>query len=117
MSRALLLLAIVLATSSCKSAHEQTRVTAIIGGSLIAAVGAAPLADAVVVVDSGRIRAAGPRATTPISAGSEKVDATGFTIEPAPGASPIAPGSPADLVLRRGTNVERVMRNGEWVEK
>lgn len=82
MRNAVVILAAVLAATSCKSAHEQTRITAVIGGTLIDTAGATPLADAVIVIDRGRIRAAGPRATTPIPAGSEKIDATGLTIEP-----------------------------------
>ncbi len=55
---------------------------AIVGARLIDGTGKAAIDDAVVVVRSGRIEAAGPRATTTIPSGMVRVDATGTTIIP-----------------------------------
>ena len=43
-------------------------------GTLFDATGAAPVRQAVVVVDGGRITAAGPAASTPVPAGAEVLD-------------------------------------------
>jgi imidazolonepropionase-like amidohydrolase len=55
---------------------------AIVGGTLIDGTGAAPLADSVVLIEDGKITAVGPKASTKIPAGFQKVDATGKTILP-----------------------------------
>ena len=68
----------------------------------------------VVVIANGKIQAAGPQATTPVPKGSEITRGLGMTIEPAPGGR-IEPGQPANLVLKGAT--EKIMRDGEWVEK
>ena len=55
---------------------------ALVGGQLIDATGAAPIADSVIVVRDGRIESAGPRDTTPVPEGAETLDVTGKTIIP-----------------------------------
>ena len=55
---------------------------ALVGGQLIDATGAAPIADSVIVVRDGRIESAGPRDTTPVPEGAETLDLTGKTIIP-----------------------------------
>jgi imidazolonepropionase-like amidohydrolase len=55
---------------------------AIVGGTLIDATGAAPLADSVVLIENGKITAVGAKASTKIPAGFQKVDAAGKTILP-----------------------------------
>lgn len=49
-------------------------VRAIRCGTLFDATGAAPLRDAMLLVENGRITAAGPAATTPVPAGAERLD-------------------------------------------
>jgi imidazolonepropionase-like amidohydrolase len=51
-------------------------------GATIVPVSGPPVADGVLVVQGGRIIAIGPRATTPVPAGAEVVDAAGKTIIP-----------------------------------
>lgn len=56
--------------------------TFIVGGTLIDGTGSAPVDDAVVVVDAGRISAAGRAAETPVPDGAEVVDALGRYVIP-----------------------------------
>ena len=55
---------------------------ALVGGQLIDATGAPPVADSVVVVRDGRIVSAGSRDATPVPDGAETLDVTGKTIIP-----------------------------------
>ena len=57
-------------------------VTAIVGATLIDGRGGVPIPDAVVIVRGSRIAAAGPRASTPIPAGAQTVDAAGKFLLP-----------------------------------
>ena len=75
MSRLLLLAALA------SSLNAQTSI-AIVGARLIDGIGGPPVADSVVIVSNGRIRAVGPRAQVAIPSGSTRVDATGKTILP-----------------------------------
>lgn len=96
-----------LALSACVSPQE-SGVKVIVGAKLGA------IDYSVVVIENGKFQAVGPQATTPVPKGAEITSGLGMTIEPAPGER-IEPGQPADLVLKGTT--ERVMRNGEWVER
>lgn len=60
----------------------QSGVIAVTGGTLIDGTGAAPVADAVVVVEQGRIRAAGPRTAVTVPPGATVVDAGGGFVVP-----------------------------------
>ena len=60
----------------------QSSLTAITGGTLIDGSGGPPVPDAVVVVEGGRIRAAGPRAAVPVPAGAAVIDAAGRFVVP-----------------------------------
>ncbi len=55
---------------------------AYVGATLLDATGAAPVPDAVVVVERGRIASAGPAARVAIPAGARRVDVSGKTIVP-----------------------------------
>src|SRR5262249_19851110 len=55
---------------------------ALVGARLVDGSGAPPVEDATVVVDSDRIVAAGPRATTAVPAGARRIDVAGATIVP-----------------------------------
>ncbi len=55
---------------------------AIVGGTLIDGTGHDPVPNSVVVIENGRITAAGPASSVQIPAGAQKVDARGKTILP-----------------------------------
>lgn len=59
-----------------------TAPTAIVGATLIDGTGQAPIADAVVLIDNGRISAVGPRASVTIPDGATIVDAKGRWVIP-----------------------------------
>jgi len=64
------------------AARQQQAVTALVGGTLIDGTGRPPVGDAVVVIENGRVSAAGPRAGVTIPAGAAIVDATDRWILP-----------------------------------
>jgi imidazolonepropionase-like amidohydrolase len=55
---------------------------ALVGATLVDATGAAAIPNATVVVEKGRIVAAGPTASTPVPPGARRIDVTGKTIVP-----------------------------------
>ena len=55
---------------------------ALVGATLVDATGAPPVPDATVVVQNGRIVAAGPGASTPVPSGARRIDVAGKTIVP-----------------------------------
>jgi len=55
---------------------------ALVGATLVDATGAPAVPNATVVVDKGRIVAAGPSASTPVPAGARRIDVAGKTIVP-----------------------------------
>lgn len=55
---------------------------AIVGARLIDGTGGEPVADAVILIDDGRVRMAGPRDTVEVPEGTEVVDAAGKTVIP-----------------------------------
>lgn len=67
----------------------------------------------VLIIQEGKIRAAGPQSAVPVPKGSEVIRGIGMSIEPLPGGAPVAAGQPANLVLKGST--QRMMRDGEWV--
>jgi imidazolonepropionase-like amidohydrolase len=91
---------------------------AIVGGRLEASLDAEPIEFSVVVIAEGKIRAAGPQASTPVPKGAETISAKGLVIQPMPYTGKIAPGEPADLMLRNAESFapDRLMRDGEWVQ-
>ena len=76
------------------------------------------LEHSVIVIRDGKFEAVGPQASTPVPKGSEMISGSGKLVTPVPGTALIAPGEPADLVLRdAATNVaEKVMHDGEWLK-
>ena len=62
--------------------QQQTGVIVIQGGTLITGTGRAAIRNAAIVIDGGRIQAAGPRAEVRIPAGAEIIDARGKWIIP-----------------------------------
>jgi imidazolonepropionase-like amidohydrolase len=74
------LLLAALALAGCS--HTDSPQKVLTGATLIDGSGAAPIPGAVVVIDNGRITAAGPEASTKIPAGFEKVNLGGKFIVP-----------------------------------
>jgi hypothetical protein len=104
-----LLLIAALSLAACTS-PDASGVKVIVGAKLIAAPGREPIEYSVVVIEGGKITAAGPQATTPVPKGSEITRGIGMAIEP--DGDSIEPGHPANLILIGAT--ERKMHNGEW---
>jgi hypothetical protein len=111
MKKLALFIAIVLA--GC-TAPDASGVKVIVGAKLIAAPGRQPIDYSVVIVEGGKITAAGPQSSTPVPKGSAITRGIGMTIEPEPGGDPIEPGRPANLILKGAS--ARKMHNGEWVQ-
>src|SRR5882724_4074331 len=82
MFRHVMLALLLLALSACKPA-EEGHLKAIIGAVLIDGAGGPPVTNSVVVVASGRIRAAGPLSTIPIPVDADKIDGSGKFLVPA----------------------------------
>ncbi len=61
---------------------DESRVVAIVGGTLIDGTGSDPIADSVVIVRGDKIEAAGSRATIEIPAEATQFDAVGLTVLP-----------------------------------
>jgi hypothetical protein len=106
------LLAAALLGAGCANTGTD-RVKVIVGATLVT--GSAEVPDSVVVVDGKRIRAVGPRPTTPIPQDSDRIDGTGLIVKADGPVSEIAAGQAADLVLvTAGGKVERRMVDGRW---
>lgn len=76
--RAAFVLALPFACASLLGAQS----LAVTGATVIDGTGGAPIADAVVVVENGRIKAVGPAASTPVPTGIRRVDARGKFVIP-----------------------------------
>ena len=73
---------LVLAGAAAGMHAQPSPALAIVGATVIDGNGGPPLDNAVVVVSGGRITAVGPRASTPVPAGTQTVDATGQFLVP-----------------------------------
>jgi imidazolonepropionase-like amidohydrolase len=76
----LLVCAAALILSGCKPSDSPQK--AITGATLVDGSGGPPVPDSVVVIDNGRITAAGPRSSTPVPAGFTTMEAAGKFIVP-----------------------------------
>ena len=116
--RCILVFAAALFLLGCATPPIEPGLKAIVGGRLEPSLDAEPIPYSVVVIANGRIRDAGPQATTPVPKGAETIDAKGKVIQPLPYTGKIAPGEPADLMLRDAETFapDRLMRDGEWVQ-
>lgn len=103
MKKLLLLCALTLA--GCTS-PEASGVKVIVGARL------GTIDYSVVIIEGGKITAAGPQSQIPVPKGSEITSGLGMTLEPDPDS--IEPGHPANLILKGPT--ARRMHNGEWVQ-
>ena len=80
--RLMLLLATGAGCGESPAPAVESDAIAIVGATLIDGTGAAPVADAVVVIENGRIQAVGPRASTEVPDGAEVIEAAGQTVMP-----------------------------------
>ena len=103
MKKLLALLALTLA--ACTS-PEASGVKVIVGAKL------GSIDYSVVVIENGKITAAGPQSQVPVPKGSAITSGIGMTIEP--DGNPIEPGNQANLILKGATTQK--MHNGEWVQ-
>ena len=66
----------------CATSLSAQPPTVIVGAKLIDGMGGTPVENSVVIIENGRIRAAGPRAQVTIPAGSVRVEGSGKVIIP-----------------------------------
>jgi len=97
------LLPFILALAGCTS---PSGVKVIVGAKL------GSIDYSVVVIENGKITAAGPQSQIPVPKGSTITSGIGMTIEP--DGDSIEPGRPANLILK-GAATTRKMHNGEWL--
>jgi hypothetical protein len=100
-----LFLLFVLTLAACTS-PDASGVKVIVGAKL------GTIDYSVVIIDGGKITAAGPQSQIPVPKGSEITRGIGMTIEP--DGDSIEPGHPANLILKGAT--DRKMHNGEWIK-
>jgi imidazolonepropionase-like amidohydrolase len=74
-------MAVLLAATAASGVRAQPSVVAVVGATVIDGNGGPPLPNAVVVIESGRITAVGPR-STPVPAGAQTIDAGGQFVVP-----------------------------------
>jgi imidazolonepropionase-like amidohydrolase len=70
------------ALGSAASSSAAAEKLAIVGATLIDGTGAAPVQDAVIVIDGARIAAVGPRGRVPVPLGAREIDAAGKYVIP-----------------------------------
>ncbi len=80
--RTSILSVVFLAAAAVAGLHAQPATLAIVGATAIDGNGGAPIRDGVVVVSAGRIVAVGPRATTTVPGGAQRIDGTGKWVVP-----------------------------------
>ena len=97
----------------------------ILGGTLIDGTGRPPIPDSLVIVENGKVVAAGAAKDLKIPENHIKTNATGAYITPSKMGGRLETGAPADLFLVAGSPLEnpmvlgnpmRVMKAGEWVD-
>ena len=113
-----LVIGFALFLAGCGGGAGEPGLKAIVGGRLEPSLDAEPIPYSIIVIANGKIRAAGPQATTPVPKGAETIAAKGKVIQPMPYTGKIAAGEPADLMIRDAETYapERLMRDGEWVQ-
>ena len=104
-----LVLLVALSLAACTSPSESG--IKVIVGAKLANPGREPIDYSVVVIEGGKITAAGPQSSTPVPKGSAITSGIGMTIEPV--GDSIEPGHPANLILKGPP--DRKMHNGEWI--
>ena len=97
----------------------------ILGGTLIDGTGRPPIPDSLIIVENGKVVAAGAAKDLKIPENHVKTNATGAFVTPSRMGGRLEYGAPADLFLVAGSPLEnpmvlgnpmRVMKAGEWVD-
>jgi hypothetical protein len=111
-------LPLILVLASCGSPSDSSPVKVIVGAQLDRGHDNPRLEHSVIVIRDGKFQAAGPQQSTPVPKGAQMISGSGKLVTPNPGSALIAPGEPADLVLRdAATNAaEMIMHDGEWLK-
>ena len=124
----ILLATAILWLSSCSlipSAALPDPPKAIVGGTLIDGTGRPPIADALVLVESGKIVIASSSNGLKIPGNAVETNAKGLYITPSQPGARLEYGAPADLFLLSGNPLDnplilgspmRVMKTGEWLD-
>lgn len=108
-----------------KSAPAAPPAQVILGGTLIDGTGRPPIANSLIVVENGKIVAAGAAKDFKIPENNIKTNSTGVYITPSRMGGRLEVGAPADLFLVAGNPLEnplalgspmRVMKAGEWMD-
>lgn len=111
-------LALLLLVTSCGSPPDTSRTKVIVGAQLEPGHDHPRLEHSVIVIRDGKFQAVGPQQSTPVPKGAQMISGSGKLVTPVPSSALIAPGEPADLVLRdAATNsAEMIMHDGEWLK-
>lgn len=97
----------------------------IVGGTLIDGTGRPPIPDALIVVENGKVKAAGAMKDLKVPEPATRTNATGLFITPTQTGARIEYDAPADLFLVQGNPIDnpmvlmnpmRVMKAGEWTD-
>lgn len=122
----LLLVPWLLVSCGLKNSESTTlRAKVILGGTLIDGTGRAPIPDSLIIVENGKVVAAGAAKDLKIPENHIKTNATGAYVTPSTMGGRLEYGAPADLFLVAGNPLEnpmllgnpmRVMKAGEWVD-
>ena len=117
MNKSILLIASVL-LASCASPTADAPVKVIVGAQLDPGRGRPRLEYSVIVISDGKFQAVGPEQSTPVPKGAQLISGRGKLVSPAPSTALIAPGEPADLLLRDAATLtaEKIMHDGEWLK-
>lgn len=112
-------LILMLTLTACSdSGPAPGQAIAIVGARLEPGLDLEPIPFSVVVIENGKFAAVGPQQTTPVPKGAQTVDGKGFIVLPLPYTATIAPGEPANLMLRdaeTGTPAD-IMQDGQWIQ-
>jgi hypothetical protein len=109
---------LVLLLAACDSPPGTAGTKVIVGAQLDPGHDQPRLEHSVIVIRDGKFQAVGPQQSTPVPKGAQMISGSGKLVTPAPSSALIAPGQPADLVLRdAATNsAEMIMHDGEWLK-
>jgi imidazolonepropionase-like amidohydrolase len=104
----------------CACTDPSSSDTKVIVGATLLNGSQPPLQNAIVIVKDDVVSAIGTQQMTPIPPGSSKVEAYGKFVLPEQGGE-LKVGGKANLLIsssdpRTGTNIERRMANGRWVQ-
>ncbi len=94
---------------------ENSTVQVLVGGKLLDGKSNTPVDHPIIVIEDGKITAAGSQVHVPVPRGSHKTNTAGFTIRPSNEGKTIEVGQPANLELVDGSGaVVRKMIAGNW---